>query len=528
VRIGLSATDAGVASVTGDATRAQSQRKSASRPDAPTPNRVFPPVSSYTIQIKTLKCKVDFKNNTLFCNVPPMRRALAAVLDTWLAQHARQPLVLRGARQVGKTWLVRDLGCRSQRDLVELNFERDPGLRRHFSSNDPKQITAELSLALNRDITAPKSLLFLDEIQAAPEVIGKLRWFAEELPELPVVAAGSLLEFALADPTFSVPVGRIGYRQVGPMGFSEYLAAHGENRLLEHLAAFRPGETLSPAAHQRALGWFHRYAMVGGMPRVVAEDATSDDPRSCRQLQRELIATYRDDFSRYSGRLDRDILDRVLLAVARSIGHKFVYARVDQGVKQHQAKRALELLAAARLCDVVRHSAAHGLPLGGEVKDNFRKVILVDVGLLHALLGTPAAGAFPRWDSLSPAVRGQIADQLTGQQLRLLGEGVGSGRELYYWQREGGRPGEIDYLLQVEGRIIPVELKSGTAGAMKSLHQFMFDRRLAVAVRVDQNPPSWLSVSVKTTQGDPVEYRLLSLPFYLVWRLPELLTSLAR
>jgi hypothetical protein len=125
-------------------------------------------------------------------------------------------------------------------------------------------------------------------------------------------------------------------------------------------------------------------------------------------------------------------------------------------------------------------------------------------------------------------VRGQIAEQPTGQQLRLLAEDVGSGRELYYWQREGGRPGEIDYLFQVEGRIAPVELKSGTTGAMKSLHQFMFDRRLAVAVRVDQNPPSWLSASVKTTQGDPVEYRLLSLPCYLVRRLPELLTSFAR
>ena len=196
--------------------------------------------------------------------------------------------------------------------------------------------------------------------------------------------------------------------------------------------------------------------------------------------------------------------------------------RSGDDVKQHQAKRALGLLAAARLCHLVRYSAGNGLPLGGQTKDTFRKATLVDVGVYHALAETPAANRFPAWKGLAPAVRGQLTDQLAGQALRLAGDHTGDGPALFYWQREGGRPGEIDYLLQAGGRVVPVELKSGTTGAMKSLHQFMFDKRLSFALRLDENPPSMMTVAVKTTQGDAVRYRLLGLPIYVAWRAVQL------
>jgi hypothetical protein len=161
--------------------------------------------------------------------------------------------------------------------------------------------------------------------------------------------------------------------------------------------------------------------------------------------------------------------------------------------------------------------------LGGEAKDTFRKALVLDIGVLHALLGTPAAGAFPAWDDLSPSIRGQMTDQLAGQQLRLLESGEGDASELYYWQREGGRPGEIDYVIQMAGRIVPVELKAGASGAMKSLHQFMHEKKLDLAVRLDANPPADGRVAVRTTHGDPVSYRLLSLPLYMTWALGSLL-----
>jgi hypothetical protein len=422
--------------------------------------------------------------------------------------------VLRGARQVGKTWLVRDFAQRQGRKLIEINFERDPQARACFDSNDPQKVMDEISLALNHPVSPENTVLFLDEIQAYGEVLAKLRWFAEEMPRLPVVAAGSLLEFTLADHTFSMPVGRISFLHLEPMGFSEYLDAHGQTVLSERLAQWRPGEELSTVLHQQASEWFQRYAMVGGMPSVVAADVAGLGAAACRERQLDLLATYRADFHKYAGRVDPRVLDAVLMAVARSLGGKFIYAHVDESVKQHHVKRALELLTLARVCHLVRHSSANGLPLGGEIKDSFRKVILNDVGLLHALLNSPAQSAFPRWENIAPQVRGQITEQLVGQQLRLLGPFNGDGPQLYYWQREGGRPGEIDYLIQLNDGIVPVELKSGVAGSMKSLHQFMFDKKLGYAVRFDRNPAAEFEVSVKTTGGDPVRYRLCSLPVY--------------
>ena len=343
---------------------------------------------------------------------------------------------------MGKTWLVRDLAARSGRELAEINFERDPSFARYFRTNDAAAILGELSLALDRDISPERSLLFLDEIQAAASVFAKLRWFYEEVPSLPVVAAGSLLELTLGDGAFSMPVGRVSFQHVEPMGFPEFLEAHGQQRLLRALEEWRPGATPLPdAAHERAKEWLHRYSMVGGMPAVVAADAGGRDARACRELQRDLAAAFRADFAKYSGRMHPSVLDATLRAVAGSLGRKLVYARFGDGVKQHQARRALELLAGARVCHLVRHSAANGLPLGAEAKDTFRKAILADVGLAHALLGTPAATAFPSWTDLAPAVRGQLADQLAGQQLRLIDALTGDGPELFYWQREAAAPG---------------------------------------------------------------------------------------
>ncbi|MCK5797844.1 MAG: DUF4143 domain-containing protein, partial [Deltaproteobacteria bacterium] len=223
--------------------------------------------------------------------------------------------------------------------------------------------------------------------------------------------------------------------------------------------------------------------------------------------------------------MDPSIIEGTLLAVARSLGRKFVYARVGEGVKRQQAKAALERLAQARLCHLIVHSAANGLPLGAEVKDRFRKAAFVDVGLLHALVSTPAAEAFPRWDALAPALRGQLADQLVAQQLRLAVCAPEDLPEPFYWQREGGRPGEIDFLLQLQGIIIPVEVKSGAAGSMKSLHQFMHDKRLSLALRCDTNPPSAMRVAISTTRGDPVAYDLISVPLYLCWNMATIVAD---
>jgi uncharacterized protein len=448
-----------------------------------------------------------------------MNRLFSRILLDWLHQPGRKPLVLRGARQVGKTWLVRELARQSGRQLIEVNFERNPEYARYFSSNDPRLIMGELSLALNCKLDADKTLLFLDEIQAAGPLLAKLRWFAEEMPELPVIAAGSLLEFTLADHDFSMPVGRVAFRHIEPMGFEEYLLAHSQEVLLQTLGNWRVGTELSAAAHDQASLWFHRFSMVGGMPAVVAADVAGASASECRSLQVDLMTAFRSDFSKYRGRLSTSITDTVLRGAANSIGRKFIYAQAGDGVKQYQAKQALESLASARLCHLVRWSAANGLPLAAESKDSFRKAILLDVGLLHAMAGTPAMGVFPKTQDLPPDLRNAMTEQMAAQSLRLLQGMHGNEPQLFYWQREGGRPGEIDLLTALHGRIVPIELKSGAAGSMKSLHQFMFDKKLGLAVRCDTNPPSVVDLELSTTQGDKVKYRLLSLPHYLLWNL---------
>ncbi|MDX2021257.1 MAG: AAA family ATPase [Deltaproteobacteria bacterium] len=451
-----------------------------------------------------------------------MEREVEGWLRQWLDEKGK-PLVLRGARQVGKTWAVRRLAEQTGRDLIELNFERTPQHQSLFHQNDAHRTLDLLEIHLGREVVPEKSLLFLDEIQAAPSLLGKLRWFAEDLPHLPVVAAGSLLEFALRDHSYSMPVGRISFRHVRPMTFPEYLSAHDQRRLLSLLSLHNVRDAMPTVVHEAASKWFHRFSMVGGMPAVVNLDVSHGLARQCRDAQRDLMAGYRADFPKYKGRIEQAALERVLARVAASVGKKFTYA--EQELAGTTSKRALELLQAAGLCNVVKHSAANGLPLAAEEKDRSRKVLLLDVGLWHAIIGTPAARIFPDPENLSPEARSSISEQMLGQQLLAAGEQTGDGPTLHYWHREGGRPGEIDYVLSIQGKVVPIELKSGATGAMKSLHQFMFDKQLKIAVRVDNNPPSTQTIDLKTAQGNPVKYQLLSVPHYLAWNIGSLVAK---
>jgi predicted AAA+ superfamily ATPase len=310
------------------------------------------------------------------------------------------------------------------------------------------------------------------------------------------------------------------------MCFSEYLAAHQQNVLLESLNEWLPAKEFSPTLHSQAQLWFHRFAMTGGMPATIALDSSGADIIACHEQQLDLTATYRADFAKYSGRIDPSVLDSILRTTALSLGRKFVYANAEDGIKTQTAKKAIDLLCSAKVCHKVRYSYGNGLPLGAETKDTFRKIILNDIGLFNALLRFPIQTTQPGLKNIAPAVRGQIMEQLAGQLLRQLGPFSGDGPELYYWQREGGRPGEIDYLLQIFGKIIPVELKAGTSGAMKSLHQFMYDKKLDLAVRFDENPPSNFMVETITTQSNPVKYRLISLPLYLAEKLDKIIASI--
>jgi hypothetical protein len=449
-----------------------------------------------------------------------LKRKTAAFLDQWLVSENRKPLVLRGARQVGKTWLVRDLAHRMGRQLVEVNVERRPELADHFADNDVARALRDLEADLGVSIRPESSILFFDEIQACPRLLGLLRWFYEEMPELPVVAAGSLLEFALRDHDFSMPVGRISYCHVEPVSFYEYLDASGDEKLRGALEDAAETLSLSPVLHRRALDVFREYCLIGGMPEVIAEWIKKPDDARRLQLQRDLIATYRDDFNKYRARLSADLLRRVMDAVPRQLGDRFVYNQVEADARHPDLKKAFDLLAMARVCHRVEHTAGNGLPLGAETNPRLFKALLVDIGLAAAQLGLGVVD-FRDLQQAVWAGKGGLAEQVVGQLLRCLFLPFEEPR-LFYWQRTAGRMGEIDYLIQRGSRIVPVEVKAGAAGSMKSLHAFMQSKRLQVALRFDGNPPSVQNVDVRTTTGEPVSYRLVSLPLYMVESVPRM------
>ena len=340
-----------------------------------------------------------------------------------------------------------------------------------------------------------------------------LRWFKEEMPELPVIAAGSLLDFSLQEHEFSMPVGRISYCYVEPVSFYEFLDASGNEALKTALLAAAESLELSPRLHQRALELFSEYCLVGGLPEVVADWlSTKDDERRLR-LQRDLIATYRDDFNKYRQRVPAELMRRVMDSVPQQMGGRFIYSHVDIDTGQREIKRCFELLRLARICHQVEHTAANGLPLGAETKQGLFKTILVDIGLASVQLG------LSRLDLREPellvwANKGALAEQFVGQQLRCITP-VYEDPRLFYWQRTEGRQAEIDYLIQLGNSILPIEVKAGNSGSMKSLHAFMQQKKLSHAIRLDTNPPSVQDIVVRTTTGEPVSYRLLSLPLYM-------------
>ena len=446
-----------------------------------------------------------------------MKRDASERLDSWLKGHGRKPMVMRGARQTGKTWIVRDLARRHGLDLVEINFEKNPELAACFAGNDIVTIMKLIGVAYGRNLQPEQSLLFLDEIQQAPQVFPVLRWFKEDLPQLPVISAGSLLDFVLDEHSFSMPVGRIHYFYLEPMSFLEFVRATGNDPLYAHVKSACITDPVPDPVHSRCLELYAIYRLIGGMPEVVAEWLATGDVNACMVVLADLLATLRDDFNKYGS--NTDLLRKTLRAAADQLGGKFVLSRVQDGVRSRAAKTALEQLCMARVLSRVGHSAANGIPLGAQGNQRFFKIIGLDAGLVTVQFGLgrlrPDAA-----DSLRFVNRGALAEQFAGQQLRAALSAYGE-PELFYWQRTGGRQGEVDYLIQLNGQLVPLEVKSGSSGAMKSLHQFMFDKQLSLAVRLDTNQGSQQDVRVKTTQGDAVAYTLVSLPVYLAERVWE-------
>lgn len=454
-----------------------------------------------------------------------MKRRFDHDLQQWAAQEKRRPLVLRGARQVGKTWLVNNFRQTSDTDIATVNLERDPGLASCFATNDPTAILALLEARLGRPITPGRTVLFLDEVQASPEVLGKLRWFAEEMPRLHVVAAGSLLDFALAKPAFSMPVGRLTYGHIEPMVFAEFLVAAGEERLFAAIQTATTADPLAHVLHERAIELIRSYVLVGGMPAAVEAWIESRSFVRVTTLHRDLLETMRDDFAKYRRNVDTARIEKVFAAMPRLVGRKFQPAQVDREETSRALKEAFRMLCLARVITPVRRTAANGIPLGAEIDERYEKVCMLDVGLFASMSGIDPA-ALPGDPELRLSNHGQLAEQFVGQELRAC-RPFNQEPSLFTWVREAkSSNAELDYVIQVGTRIVPVEVKAGAAGRLRSLHMMVAEKELDLAVRVGPEPLQVREVTTALPRGPQRTFRLLSVPFYMVAEVPRLIRAM--
>lgn len=447
------------------------------------------------------------------------------LLLSWLNKKGRKPLIIRGARQVGKSSLVRRLSHLSQRICFELNFERTPELADFFKSNDPTIILNHLSIYFKQSINPKTSILFLDEIQTTPKVIETLRYFYEECSELPVIAAGSLLDFALVEPEFSVPVGRIEYFHLGPIGFEDFLVAQGEASLLNWIRSVSITDTIPILMHQRCLELIKLYWLIGGMPEVVANYAEQHDFEEINNIKQNIFQSYQDDFHKYGRIKQIPLLRRVFKTLPSLIGQKIKYVQLDSESKSVKVKEALDYLNLAKVIKLIYHSHATGLPLGAQMDPKIFKALFLDIGLLCTALGLSQLSIIhaPDWAWMN---RGSLAEQFIGQTLLQLFPSYQM-PELYYWVREQAQSSaELDYVWQYESQIIPIEVKAGKTGRLKSLHYFLQEKKWHYGVRFNADMPSMLDESVKLPQHEQISYRLLSLPFYLAGQLNRFMASL--
>ncbi len=457
-----------------------------------------------------------------------MQRHAMKRLESWIDASVRKPVLIRGARQVGKSTLVRLFAQRSERELHEVDLERHPELDEIFASRDTSRILSELEYLIDKGpIDDQASLLFLDEIQAAPSAIAALRSLHEDRPDLPVLAAGSLLEFVLADHAFSMPVGRIEYLYLEPMGFEEFLAALNETSLLELLRTHRLGDDVPGTAHTRLLGRLRDYMLVGGMPEAVSVFAETGSFATAGSVHASILETYRDDFAKYGTRSEIAQLRRVYGFVPGAVGDKFKYSRVDPDARSRDVKRALELLVMARVVRRVTHTDATGLPLGATLKESAFKTYFLDVGLVNAACGidrlTPQQMADARFVN-----EGAMAEQFIAQHLPLLAPGDRAYTHTY-WLREGrANNAEVDFVHQLGTDVAPIEVKAGKSGSLKSLLELVSARQYERALRFDTNPPLLQPVSHTRSHGEEViAFTLLSLPLYMVEQTSRLWEDLA-
>lgn len=398
-----------------------------------------------------------------------MKRLIDYYLRQWKQSSLRQPLLLRGARQVGKTYAVRQLG-KTFEHFIEINFEGRPEAKEIFEKNLDPVVINEKIFSLTQQLVIPgKTLLFFDEVQAVPQAIIALRYFYEKMPELHVIAAGSLLDFAIQK--VGVPVGRVQFMYMYPMSFMEFLVAAGRTMIAQKIMN-QPLEDLADGiTHHIVIEKLAEYLSIGGMPRIVDRWCTQRDVQEIPEMLKMLADAYRYDFAKYGAGYQLKYLERIFDRFPFQLGQKFKYSLIGD-YRKRELEPCVDLLITAGVVHRVMYSSAQGVPLGAQAEPDVFKLIGIDVALSQFLLNLDQSS----WllNPLESFVnKGMLVEAFIGQEF-LVYKNARSQEALFYWKNDTpGGEAEVDYVTACKGAVIPVEVKSGKGSTLHSMRTFL-------------------------------------------------------
>jgi len=396
-----------------------------------------------------------------------LNRSMYNELLSWKIRQRRKPLLLQGARQVGKTYLVEMFGKNEYGSFYKFNFEKNPGLGELFKNDlTPAKIIENLSLFSGQKISSKDTLIFFDEIQTVPEVLTSLKYFYEEASEYHIIAAGSLLGVSVAKES-SFPVGKVNFMMLRPMSFPEYLAAFQEELLAEKLKRMTIAEPLPEIIHEKLLAHLKIYLYLGGMPEVLQEYVNSRDIALAREIQNEILEAYTRDFSKYSDKLQAIKTAEFWHSIPRQLARenkKFKYSQARKNARASTFEQTIQWLKNAGLINVVYNISIPKLPLSGYADYAKFKVYLLDSGLLGAMLNI-SSNIILNSNALFSEYNGAFTENYVASELVAAGH-----KNLYYWTSKSDA--EVDFVLQQDDSIVPLEVKSGLNRNIKSLRSY--------------------------------------------------------
>ena len=434
-----------------------------------------------------------------------MQRDFIQNLIEWKDSKRRKPLILTGVRQCGKTYLLKEFGSKYFEDFCYINFESAGKYSAIFEYDfDVKRILRELELAENVKITAGKTLLIFNEIQECPKAITSLKYFCENLQELHLVCAGSLLGVALKKENISFPVGKVNRMQLYPMSFKEYLQAVGEGKYIELFNDWNINREIPELYTVPLERHLKNYYIVGGMPEAVKEFAESGDYAEVAKIQDEILSDYSDDFSKHAPISEiekiRMIWDSIPKQLAKE-NNKFVFSHVKEGKRAHELEAALQWLKNSGLVHLVELVQNAELPLSSNADSTYFKVYMADSGLLCRRLGLSYKNILEENTALS-TFKGAITENYVLQEL------IVQNKVPYFWR--SGNTAELDFLFEEDGNVIPVEVKAATNTQAKSFKQFC---------KKYQNKTGFKLSLKNIAENDCEGTNAVNLPLYLLWNI---------